>query len=625
LVLERRFRSRICARLVIARGGPKRDVESTISRKWRSTVPKLETRTDSRTKSPPPRGLQKSRTGIQGLDEITRGGLPKGRTTLVSGSAGCGKTLLSIEFLVRGAQEFGEPGVFMAFEETADDLAKNVASLGFDLEDLIANRKLRIDHVHVERSEIEETGEYDLEGLFIRLGHAIDTIGAKRVVLDTLETLFGGLSNEAILRAELRRLFRFLESKGVTAIVTAERGGGTLTRHGLEEYVSDCVILLDHRVSEQVTTRRLRVVKYRGTMHGTNEYPFLIDENGISVLPISSLGLDHRVSNERVTSGIPRLDTMLGGAGFYRGTSILITGTAGTGKSTFAARFAAATCERGERCLYFAFEESKDQIVRNQRSVGLDLEPPIRKHLLRIVPARPTLHGLEMHVATLHREVNRFDPAVVILDPVSNLSAVGGDAEVNSALMRIVDFLKGRGITALFTNLTTGNRALEHTEVGISSLIDTWILLRDIEIGGERNRGLFVLKSRGMGHSNQIREFILSDRGIELLDVYTGPSGVLTGSARRALEAQERDAEEQRRIEVSKRQRELERKRALLEAKIVALRREFEAEEAEASRESGEEKARRDRARDERAAMASSRRADAAPANGKSTGRGSRR
>ena len=469
--------------------------------------------------------LAKALTGIQGLDEITLGGLPRGRPTLVCGSAGCGKTLLAMEFLVRGAIQFHEPGVFIAFEETAGELTENVRSLGFELDTLIAERKLAIDYVHVDRSEIEETGEYDLEGLFLRVGVAIDSIGAKRVVLDTLETLFAGLPNPVILRAELRRLFRWLKDRGVTAIVTAERGAGTLTRHGLEEYVSDCVILLDHRVNEQLSTRRLRVVKYRGTTHGTNEYPFLIDDTGISVLPITSLTLEHPAPTERISSGVRALDAMLGGQGYYRGSSILVSGTAGSGKTSVAAHFADATCRRGERCLYLAFEESQAQLVRNMRSIGLDLEPWLRKGLLQFRAWRPTMQGAEMHLITIHKLVEAVKPQVVILDPISNFTSGSTAPDVRAMLMRLFDFLKGVGITALFVDLTTGGNAIERTEVGISSLIDTWILLRGIEVGGERNRAMYVHKSRGMSHSSQIREFLLTDHGIELSGGLTSRKG----------------------------------------------------------------------------------------------------
>ncbi|HEY3278752.1 MAG TPA: circadian clock protein KaiC [Syntrophorhabdaceae bacterium] len=457
--------------------------------------------------------LEKCPTGISGLDEITRGGLPKGRPTLVAGGAGSGKTLLALEFLVKGATLYNEPGVFMAFEETAQDLSKNVSSLGFDLPGLIKKKKLAIDYVYIERSEIEETGEYDLEGLFIRLGYAIDTVKAKRVALDTLEVLFGGLKNEGILRAELRRLFRFLKEKGVTALVTAERGIDQFTRHGLEEYVADCVILLDHRVNEQISTRRLRVAKYRGSAHGTNEYPFLIDRDGLSILPVTSLGLDHSVSSERISTGVPKLDAMFGGKGFFRGSSILISGTAGTGKSTLAAHFVEAACKRGEKALYFAFEESPAQIVRNMSSVGINLAPCVKKGLLEIRSQRPTFTGLEMHLIEMHKLISTSNPRVVVMDPITNLIEVGLAADVKSVLTRLIDFMKSKEITAFLTSLTTGGEATEATNVGVSSLMDTWILLNDIPGETERTRGVSIIKSRGMAHSNEVREFRLTDKG----------------------------------------------------------------------------------------------------------------
>ncbi|HET7208034.1 MAG TPA: circadian clock protein KaiC [Terriglobales bacterium] len=527
--------------------------------------------------------LPKAPTGIQGLDEITQGGLPRGRPTLVCGGAGCGKTLLAMEFLVRGAMQFDEPGVFMAFEETGPELTQNVRSLGFDLDRLAEQKKLVLDFVRVERSEIDETGDYDLEGLFIRLGAAIDTVGAKRVVLDTIEALFSGFQNEGILRAELRRLFRWLKDKGVTAIITGERGDGTLTRRGLEEYVSDCVILLDHRVVDQISTRRMRIVKYRGTTHGTNEYPFLIDEHGFSVLPITSLGLQHTVSNERFSTGIPRLDTMLGGEGFYRGSTILISGTAGTGKTSLAAHMVGAACRRGERCLYFSFEESPGQLVRNMRSIGLDLEQWMKKNLLQFHSTRATFYGLEMHLATVHKLVQHFQPQLVVIDPVSSLVDAGTRRDANIALIRLMDFLKVHGISAILTDLTSGGESLERTDVDVSSLVDSWLLLRDIELNGERNRAMYVLKSRGMAHSNQIREFVLTENGVDLLDVYVGPEGVLTGSSRLSQEARERAAGLSRQQEMQRRQRERQRKREALEARIAAMRKEFEADDEEAA------------------------------------------
>jgi circadian clock protein KaiC len=555
--------------------------------------------------------LAKAPTGIQGLDEITGGGLPRGRPSLVCGGAGCGKTLLAMEFLVRGAIEQDEPGVFLAFEETSGELTANVRSLGFDLDKLVEQKKLLIDHIVLEATEIVENGEYDLNGLFIRLGYAIDAIGAKRVVLDTIETLFGGFTNEALLRAELRRLFRWLKDKGVTAVITAERGEGSLTRQGLEEYVSDCVILLDHRVADQVSTRRLRVVKYRGTAHGTNEYPFLIDQEGFSVLPITSSGLQHEASDERISTGIARLDAMLGGKGFYRGSSILVTGTAGTGKSSLAARFAQESCARGERCLYFAFEESESQITRNMRSVGNDLQPSIKKGLLKFVAGRPTALGIEMHLALMHRHIRQFQPRMVIVDPITNLMNAGALRDATAMLTRLIDFLKMEQITAVFTSLTKGDDDREATDVGISSLIDTWLLLRNIELGGERNRGLYVLKSRGMPHSNQIREFLLTSRGIELLDVYVGGEGVLTGSMRTAQEERERAAEAGKVREAASRRRASERRRRAIEAQIATLRADLEDEEEGDRRGVSDERERLARGIENRSEMARSRRADA--------------
>ncbi|MFI5337288.1 MAG: circadian clock protein KaiC, partial [Opitutales bacterium] len=514
--------------------------------------------------------LPKCPTGIQGLDEITGGGLPRGRPTLVCCGAGCGKTLLAVEFLVRGAVQFGEPGVFMAFEETVAELEANVASLGFDLTGLVRRKKIMIDYVHLERSELHESGEYDLEGLFVRLNHAIDSIGAKRVVLDTLEALFASLPNEAILRAELRRLFRWLKVKGVTAVITAERGRDNLTRHGMEEYVSDCVILLDHRVNDQIATRHLRVVKYRGALHGTNEFPFLIGEEGVSVLPITSLGLNHKISSERIATGIPRLDAMLGGRGFFRGSSILLTGTPGTGKTIVAANFAQAACRRGERVLFFSFEESPNQIIRNMQSIGLRLEPLVKRGLLRFHSARPSLYGLEMHLATMFKEIAEFQPAVVIVDPITSLMDAGTDSESKGMVTRLIDYLKGGQVTSLFTSLTQGGHALQQSEMAMSSLMDSWLLLQDFEGNGERNRVLYVLKARGMAHSNQVREFLISKRGIDLVDAYVGPNGVLTGASRLAQTAREKAEALAGLQEAARRRRELKHRRAALEQQIAA-------------------------------------------------------
>jgi len=529
------------------------------------------------------RSLPKCPTGIKGLDEITGGGLPAGRPTLICGSAGCGKTLLAMEFIVRGATQYGEPGVFMSFEETSEELAQNVRSLGFDLQALVDRKQLALSYVRIERSEIEEAGDYDLDGLFVRLEYAIDTIGAKRVVLDTIESLFAGFSNASILRAELRRLFRWLKDKGVTAVITGERGDATLTRQGLEEYVSDCVIVLDHRAKEQLATRRLRVIKYRGSSHGTNEYPFLIDENGIDVLPVTSVGLNYQASNERISSGIPELDDMLAG-GFYRGSSILLSGTAGTGKTTSAATFLAAACARGERSIYFSFEESQSQTARNLRSVGIDLQPILDSKLLLFSATRPTQHGLEMHLATMFKQIRDFKPANVVVDPVTSLLVQGNENEVHSMLMALLDYMKGEGITCFFTALNASTERIEQSDVGISSLIDSWLLVRDIEANGERNRGLFILKSRGMAHSNQIREFLLTADGVRLRPTYLGQHGVLTGSARLVQEAKDAAETLARRQEIERRERELERERMLAEARVAAIRSEYEAKAEEIRR-----------------------------------------
>jgi circadian clock protein KaiC len=565
---------------------------------------------------PAPNSLRKSPTGIRGLDEITGGGLPAGRPTLVCGGAGCGKTLLAMEFLVRGATEYGEPGVFMAFEETREELAENVTSLGFDLKALVAEKKLVLDYVYVDRSEFEETGEYDLEGLFIRLGHAIDSIKAKRVVLDTIEGLFAGLPNQGIVRAELRRLFRWLKKKGVTVIMTGERGDGTLTRYGLEEYVSDCVISLDHRVVDQVTTRRIRIVKYRGTTHGTNEYPFLIEKDGISLWPITTVQIEHTASHERISTGIERLDTMLGGKGYYRGSSILLSGTAGTGKTGVAATFADAACRRGERCLYFSFEESPSQITRNMSTIGLDLEQWVKKGRLQLHNVRPFYYGLETHLARKIQAITEFAPEVVIIDPISGLDTTGSSSEIKSALMRLLDWLRLKGITVMLTDLTMGGNALELPDVAISSLVDTWLVLRDLETNGERNRGLHILKSRGMASSNQVREFMVTNRGIQLTDVYIGPSGMLTGSARVQQEGRERAELVTLSEEAERQQLALECKRAALEAQIAALRAEFSGEEAIITRTVSKDKLRGAVLALDEAAMGRSRKGDAVKVNG---------
>jgi circadian clock protein KaiC len=528
----------------------------------------------------PPNGrpLEKAPTGINGFDEITNGGLPKGRPTIVCGGPGSGKTMFGVEFLVRGATQFDEPGVLMSFEETEQEMMKNVASLGFDLQDLAAHGKLSLDYVRVEPSEIQVTGEYDLEGLFVRLQHAVNTVGAKRVLLDTLEAIFSGFSNTGLLRAEMRRLFRWLKDRGLTTVITAEAGDKTLTRYGLEEYVSDCVILLDHRVRDQLSTRRMRIVKYRGSSHGTDEYPFLIDDRGFSVLPSTSMRLEHTASTERVSSGVPDLDQMLEGKGFFKGSSVMVTGTAGSGKSSLAAHFAAQLCREGKTCLYLAFEESPSQAARNMRSIGIDLETYTKKGLLRFEAWRPTQSGLEMHLLKIHKLVEQYKPEAIVLDPITNL-ITGDVGEVHSMLMRLLDFLKTRQITAYLTTLTQGGDALEQTEVGISSLIDTWILLRDLEINGERNRCLYVLKSRGMAHSNQVREFLFTSHGIQLVPAYVGAGAVLTGSARLAQEARERADLLTRQQETERKRKDLERKRSELERQIGLLRSQFAEEE----------------------------------------------
>jgi len=561
-------------------------------------------------------GIPKCPSGIRGLDEITGGGLPRGRPTLLAGSAGCGKTLFAMEFLVRGALEHGEPGVFMAFEENVQDLAQNVASLGFDLVDLAARKKLLVDHVVIERTEIQETGEYDLEGLFIRLGHAIDSIGAKRVVLDTIESLFAGLSNEAILRSELQRLFRWLKGKGVTAVITAERGETTITRHGLEEYVADCVIMLDHRVTEQVSTRRARVVKYRGSRHETNEFPFLIGDNGIFLVPVTSMGLDYDVSMARISTGIFRLDKMLGGKGYYRGSSILVTGTPGTGKTSIASTFADAACRRGERCLFVAFEEGREQIFRNMRSIGIDLGAWVAKGLLRVHAGRPTVAGLETHILTMHRLSDEFKPKVVVIDPISNLAEVGNQVDVKAMLSRLIDHFKSNGVTTFFSSLVSGGAPEESSGVGISSLMDTWLQLEDIEKNGEHNRGLFILKSRGMAHSNQIREFLLTDRGIDLLDVPVSSGEVLMGSARIAMERQRMEEERQGRVEIDRKKRLFELKRLEKTAKVASIETGFLAEANDFKEYLRTETNRQEAARKTRSALGRARKADPVLAGG---------
>jgi len=525
--------------------------------------------------------LKKCRTGISGFDEITGGGLPKGRPTLVCGGAGSGKTLFAMEFLLNGATQFNEPGIFISFEENERELTENVASLGWDLEALGREKKIFLDHVYIERSEIEETGEFNLEGLFIRIESALSAVNAKRIAVDSMEALFSGFSDEMTLRAEIRRLFRWLKEKGLTAVITGEQGKGSFTRHGLEEYISDCVVFLDNRMNDQVATRRIRVVKYRGTSHGANEYPFLITEKGFSVLPITSLNLDYSVSTERIPTGVERLDTMLGGQGFFRGSSILVSGTAGTGKSSLAARFAAAACNRGEQALYFSFEESPQQIMRNMGSIGIDLRPPAENGLLHFRSVRASSFGMEIHLSMMVKAMNDLNPTVVAIDPISNLRSVGNEKEVKETLTRLIDYMKMKGITSFFTDLTFSGNALEKTENAISSLMDTWILLRDIELNGERNRGMYVLKSRGMAHSNQIREFLITDEGLQLVDAYIGHGGVLTGTSRINQEAVETAEEQLRQQKLERLRRDLKRRENAMESRMQEIKDAFQSEKEE--------------------------------------------
>lgn len=529
----------------------------------------------------PSLGIQKSRTGISGFDELTHGGLPTGRPSLVCGSAGCGKTLFASTFLLNGASLFGEPGLFVTFEERPADIIDNVASLGFGMDRLVEEGKLAFEHIAVDPAELAEAGDYDLEGIFLRLELAIDSIGAKRVVLDTIESLFSAFSNPAILRAEIRRLFDWLKEKGMTTVITGERGEGSLTRQGLEEYVSDCVILLDHRVQSQISTRRMRIVKYRGTAHGTNEYPFLIDEEGFSVLPVSALGLSHKAHEERVSSGIPDLDIMLTGGGFHKGSSILLSGVAGSGKSSIAASFVDATCRAGQRAIYFSFEESADQAVRNMKSVGTDFGQWLESGQLKFVAARPTFYSLEMHLAVMLREIMKFGPSTVVLDPISAFLESGDSFEVQAMLLRMVDFLKNHGITGVFTHLMHGQQGVLATEAGLSSLMDGWVLLLNREAGGEFNRELYILKARGMSHSNQVREFVMTDNGIRLLPPYLGESGALTGSARKQEESRARREEMRRVAAVTRLQQQIEQRRRRAAAQIEALQAELDADEAE--------------------------------------------
>ncbi len=557
-------------------------------------------------------GLEKAPTGISGLDQITEGGLPRGRVSLVAGSAGAGKTLLALEFLVAGALKYGEPGVLVSFEESAEKVTLNVRSLGFDLDQLQRDGLLTVISFQVEPAEIIATGAFDLEPLFLILDDALGRIGARRVVLDTVEVLFGAFGDDSTVRAELSRLARWLEARGVTAIVTGERGTTSLTRHGIEEYVTDCVIVLDHRVTEEISTRRLRVVKYRGSAHGTNEFPFLISARGFVVLPITSVALDYRASDERMSTGVDRLDHMLGG-GVFRGSTSLVTGTAGTGKTSLGAHLVNAACARGERALWVLLEESPAQVLRNMRSLGLDLKPWVDAGLLRIWSARPSAYGLETHLAVLAQLIEEVSPSVAVLDGIAGLANGASSSEVTSLVSRQFDLLKSREITTMATSLGHGD---ETSSIEVSSLVDNWLLLRNVEANGERNRLLFVLKSRGTAHSNQVREFVLTDHGIELVEVYVGPAGMLAGSARLAQEAVERDAEADQADDVERHRRELRGRISEGEAHLVAVQDQLAVQRAEIDRIDRRERRQVAEAETDRQSMATKRWADA-PSNGR--------
>ena len=553
--------------------------------------------------------MAKSPSGIPGLDQITEGGLPRGRVSLVAGSAGTGKTLLGLQFLVAGARQYGEPGVLVTFEESAAKVADDVRSLGFDLEQLQRDGLLVVLAFRVDPAEIVATGSFDFEPLFLVLDDAIKRIGAQRVVLDTIEVLFGAFGDGSIVRAELNRLAKWLGERGVTSIVTGEHGDNTLTRHGIEEYVTDCVITLDHRAHDEISTRRLRVVKYRGSAHGTNEFPFLISARGFIVLPITSVSLKYGAPEDRIATGVERLDHMLGG-GIFRGASVMVTGTAGTGKTSLAACLADAACARGERVLWVSYEESPAQILRNMRSIGIGLQQWLDTGLLRIWAARPSQFGLEAHLAILAQLIEEEPPSVAVLDGLSSFTRTGTSQEVISTVARKFDLLRSRGITVMATTLGDGD---EPSTVSISSMVDTWLLVRNIEANGERNRLLFVLKSRGSAHSDQVREFVLTDHGIELPDVYLGPTGVLTGSARLAHEAAERETAVRQDADLESRRRELRRGIAERQAHLVAVQDQLDADRAEIDWIGLAEQHRAAELNTDRLAMAAQRWADATP------------
>jgi circadian clock protein KaiC len=529
--------------------------------------------------------LPKSPTGITGFDEVSQGGLPTGRPTLVSGPPGAGKSLFALQFLVHGATVCAEPGVFLSFEGTRDKLASDVRGLGIDLDALEQDGRVLVDAQSMAGQAVA-TGEFDLEALMVRMAFAVDKIGAKRVAIDSLESLFAAFSSRPdVVRSELLRLFSWLGDRGLTAVITGERAEDSLIRHGMEEFLSDCVVLLDHRVVDEVATRRLRILKYRGSTHGRNEYPFLIGPDGLEVLPITSLGLYQQVNSERLSTGIAGLDEMLGGLGVFRGSSVLVSGTSGTGKTTIGASFASAACQRGERVLFFSFEESQSEIMRNMASVSLDLAGWVDRGLLHFYCERPTTQGLEGHLATMQRQVERIAPTLVVIDPVSSLSRGTSKGDVSAMLTRQIHYLKSAGITAVMTSLTEGGNDLEHTELSISSLVDTWLLTITMQDSGERNRGLYVLKSRGMAHSNQIREFLLSSEGVSLVPVYMGPDGVLTGSARAAAEAVETGIRLGAEQESSQLSEAMELRRKAVETHVTSMWADFEAEESRAARQ----------------------------------------
>jgi len=493
-----------------------------------ATDPGLQSKSKTRKKVPAPElKLQKCLTGIKGFDEITQGGIPQDRITLLCGGTGTGKTLLAVDFLIHGATEYNEPGVFMSFEETEDELYQDVASLKLNLHALVAKNKIVLDFVVLERRDIQEAGEFNLEGIFVRLEHAIDSVKAKRVVLDSIESLFAGVTDVGILRLEIKRLFRWLKDKKVTALITGEVQQGTgdgqqrsFTRHGLEEYISDCIILVDNRVREQIATRRIRVIKYRGSNHGVNEYPFVIDSGGLSVIPITSAGLDQPGTSERVSTGIASLDKLFQGGGYTRGSTVLASGTAGTGKTSLAAAFAVETCRRGEKCLFLSYEESPGQLIQNLSSIGLNLEPLVKKGLLKIVSTRPSFFGLEMHLLDLYKLLAEFQPRAVVIDPLTSLLGQGNRLEIQSMLTRMIDALKSKCITGFFTSLVSSTAQNDTSgEIGVSSLIDTWIVVRELEEneGRRRIRGLYIVKSRGMGHSSDVHKLVFSSDGLLLV------------------------------------------------------------------------------------------------------------